>query len=129
MIADKARERMKDRVREITSRIRGRSIQSVIDELRPYLLGWRGYFHIQQRVSAFRELDGWIRHRLRMLHLKHWKNSATAYRKLRNRGLSEQDAAKVAGNLRSWWRNSHMAINFALPPRYFDGLGLPRLAA
>jgi hypothetical protein len=101
----------------------------VVAELRPYLLGWKAYFKLEERVSLFRELDGWIRHRLRMLHLKHWKNGPNAYRELRARGLSEQDARKVAGNLRSWWRNSHAALNRALPPSYFDRLGLPRLAA
>jgi hypothetical protein len=64
-----------------------------------------------------------------MLQLKHWTNGPTAYRELRKLGLGEQDAAKVAGNLRSWWRNSHLALNRALPPSYFDTLGLPRLAA
>jgi RNA-directed DNA polymerase len=128
-VASKALVAMKERVRAITGRTRGRSIPSVVAELRPYLLGWKEYFRLQERPSLFRELDGWIRHRLRMLQLKHWKNSRTAYRELRSRGLSEQDAAKVAGNLRSWWRNSHMALNRALPPSYFDTLGLPRLTA
>lgn len=128
-VASKALEAMKERVRLITSRTRGRSIPFVIAELRPYLLGWKAYFKLQERTSLFRELDGWIRHRLRMLHLKHWKNGSNAYRELRARGLPEQEARKVAGNLRSWWRNSHMALNRALPPSYFDGLGLPRLAA
>ena len=128
-IASKALKAMKERVRAITSRTGGRSISRVIEELRPYLLGWREYFRLQQQASLFSRLDGWIRHRLRMLQLKHWKNGPRAYRALRKLGLPEQDAAKVAGNLRSWWRNSHMALNFALPPRYFDKLGLPRLDA
>ena len=128
-VASKALEVMKERVRAITSRTRGRSIPSVVVELKPYLLGWKEYFKLQERPSFFQQLDGWIRHRLRMLHLKHWKNARNAYRELRARGLPEQDARKVAGNLRSWWRNSHMALNRALPPSYFDRLGLPRLDA
>ena len=128
-IASKTLEVMKERVRAITGRTRGRSLPFVVTDLRPYLLGWKEYFRLQERASLFRELDGWIRHRLRMLQLKQWKNGRTAYRELRNRGLSDSDAKKVAGNLRSWWRNSHMALNWALPPSYFDTLGLPRLAA
>jgi RNA-directed DNA polymerase len=128
-VADKALATMKEHIREITSRTRGRSIAAVIEELRPYLLGWKNYFGLQEKPSLFRELDGWIRHRVRMLHLKQWKNGPNAYRQLRARGLSHEDAAKVAGNLRSWWRNSHMALNWAPPPSYFDNLGLPRLAA
>jgi hypothetical protein len=61
--------------------------------------------YLQERPSLFRELDGWIRHRLRMLHLKQWKNGPNAYRQRRARGLSHEDAAKIAGNLRRWWRN------------------------
>ena len=127
-IADKALETMKDRVRESTSRTRGRSLTAVIAELKSYLVGWKNYFQLQQRTKQFSELDGWIRHRLRMLQLKHWKNAATAKRELRKLGLTEAEAAKVAGNLRSWWRNSAMMLNKALPPKWFDAQGLPRLA-
>jgi len=67
--------------------------------------------------------SGWIRHRLRMLHLKQWKNGPNSYRQLRALGLSHQDAAKVAGDLWSWWRNSHLALNRALPPSNFDSFG------
>jgi hypothetical protein len=100
-VARKSLEVMKDRVRVITSRTRGRSIPFVIAELRPYLLGWKEYVELQERTSLFRELDGWIRHRLRMLHLKHWKNGPNAYRELCARGLPELEARKVAGNLLS----------------------------
>ena len=51
-------------------------------------------------------LDGWIRHQLRMLQLKHWKNAATANQALCALSLTEAEAAKVAGNLKSWLRNS-----------------------
>ena len=120
---------MKERIRSMTRRTGGRSLRQVVAELRPYLLGWKEYFRLQERASHFKQLDGWIRHRGRMRQLKHWKNGPKAYRELRKLGLGEQDAGKVAGNLRSWWRNSHMALNQALPPSYFDKLGLPRLAA
>jgi len=127
-ISDKALAAMKDRVRQITRRTGGRSLTAVIEELRRYLPGWRNYFQLQQAGSRFRELDGWIRHRLRMLQLKHWKNAATVNKELRARGLTEAEAAKVAGNLKSWWRNSAMLLNKALPPKWFDAQGLPRLA-
>jgi len=78
---------------------------------------------------VFGELDEWIRHRLRAIHLKQWKRGTTIFRELRARGLSELKAAKVAANGRRWWKNSAKLINVAFPIRYFDGLGLPRLAA
>jgi group II intron reverse transcriptase/maturase len=127
-IAPQALKTMKDRVRQITRRNRGRSIDQVMSELRSYLTGWKAYFRLAETPGIFRSLEEWIRHRLRALHLKHWKRGRTIFRELRARGLSELAAARVAANGRRWWRNSAMAIHIALPNSYFDQLGLPRLA-
>lgn len=128
-VAKKALAKMKERVRDITKRSGGRSINQVATELRSYLLGWKEYFRLADTPGVFGELDQWIRHRLRAIHLKHWKRGTTIYRELRARGLSRDDAAMVARNGRRWWRNSGMLINKAFPIRYFDQLGIPRLAA
>ena len=127
-VSKKAIRAMKDRVREITQRNRGRSIKEVVAELRSYLTGWKEYYRLADTPKIFRELDEWIRHRLRALHLKHWKRGTTIYRELRTRGMSTRSAAQVAANGRRWWHNSAMAINVALPISYFDHLQLPRLA-
>ncbi len=127
-VAKKAVQAMKDRVRLITKRSRGRSIEQVVLELRSYLVGWKEYYRLADTPRIFSDLDEWVRHRLRALHLKHWKQGTTIYRELRSRGLSAHAAACVAANSRRWWKNSGMAINVALPTRYFDQLGVPRLA-
>ena len=121
-------DKMKRRVRQITRRSGGRSMANVTCELRRYLLGWRGYFRLADTPGVFRELDQWIRHRLRAIQLKQWKRGRTVYRELRSRGMSRDAAAIVASNARRWWRNSAMAINIALPNSYFESLGVPRLA-
>ena len=121
--------RLKDRVRQITSRTGGRSLVQVAEELRRYLLGWKGYFQLADTPKIFRGLDEWIRHRLRAIQLKQWKRGRTIFRELRARGMSRVQAAKVAANARSWWRNSAMVINIALPNTYFEGLGVPCLAS
>jgi len=128
-VAKKALVTMKDRVRDITKRSGGRSIASVVTELRGYLVGWKNYFRLADTPGVFSGLDEWIRHRLRATHLKQWKRGTTIYRELVKRGLSSRGAAKVAANGRRWWKNSGMTINIAFPIAYFDGLGLPRLAA
>jgi RNA-directed DNA polymerase len=125
----KALGTMKERVRLITKRSGGRSIERVASELRSYLLGWKAYFQLADTPGVFGDLDKWIRHRLRAIHLKHWKRGRTTFRQLRARGLSATGAAKVAGNGRRWWRNSGMLIHVAFPLRYFDQLGIPRLAS
>jgi RNA-directed DNA polymerase len=127
-VAKKALVTMKDRVRDITKRSGGRSIASVVGELRGYLVGWKNYFQLADTPGVFRDLDEWIRHRLRAIHLKQWKRGTTIYRELVKRGLSRRSAAKVAVNGRRWWKNSAMTINVAFPVTYFDALGLPRLA-
>jgi RNA-directed DNA polymerase len=128
-VAPKALHAMKERVREITRRSRSQSIATVARDLRSYLLGWKNYFRLADTPRIFGELDEWIRHRLRALHLKHWKRGRVIFRELRARGLSEHGAAKVAANGRRWWKNSAKLIHVAFPTRYFDELGIPRLAA
>ncbi len=128
-LAPKALGRMKDRVRLITRRTRGRSLQQVCEDLKGYLQGWKQYFQLAETPGVFARLDEWIRHRLRALQLKQWKRGRTIYRELRRRGLSRDAAAKVAAYGRCWWKNSAMGIHLALPNSLFDELGLPRLAA
>jgi group II intron reverse transcriptase/maturase len=127
-VADKALATMKECVRLITRRTGGRSIEQVCQQLRRYLGGWKEYFRLAETPRIFADLDAWIRHRLRAIHLEHWKRGRIIYRELRRRGLSHVGAAQVAVNGRRWWRNSALLINVAFPIRYFDRLGVPRLA-
>lgn len=128
-VAVQALDEMKDRVRRVTRRVCGRSLEQVVGELRSYLVGWKNYFRLAATPNAFRELDEWIRHRLRALQLKQWKRGRTTYRELVARGLASDSAAQVAAYTRRWWKNSAMALHLALPTRLFDELGLPRLGA
>ena len=128
-VAPKALETMKERVRQITDRNGGRSLESVFKELRSYLVGWKAYFRLADTPGIFQELDKWIRHRLRAIQLKQWKRGTTVYRELRALGLSEDAAARVAANARRWWKNASMVLNIALPTSYYDRMGVPKLAA
>jgi RNA-directed DNA polymerase len=127
-VAPKALEAMKDRVRQITARNGGRSMERVIEELRGYLTGWKAYFRLAETPGVLEDLDKWIRHRLRLVQLKQWKRERTTYRELRARGLGPGRAAQVAANTRSWWRNAAMAIHIAMPTSDYDRAGVPRLA-
>ena len=128
-IAPKALEKMKHRVREITRRRGGRSLNTVFAELRVYLTGWKAYFRFAQTPRVFSDLDEWIRHRLRMLQLKQWKRGSTIYREMKRLGANEDAARRVAANSRRWWRNSAKLLNSVLPTRYYDQQKIPRLAA
>jgi len=126
-VAPQAIERMKERVRELTRRSAGRSLPQMCKPLGRYLTGWKAYFRLAQTPGVFDDLDGWVRHRLRAVQLKHWKRGKVIYRELIARGMTDPAARKVAGNGRRWWHNSAMALHIALPNRLFDQLGVPRL--
>ncbi len=128
-VADQALVEMRERVRRLTRRTGGRSLGQIVQDLRPYLLGWKTYFRLADTPRVLSDQDEWVRHRLRAIQLKQWKRGRTAIRELVSRGLSRDRAAQVAVNTRRWWKNSAMALHIALPNRLFDQLGLPRLGA
>ncbi len=127
-VAPKALAAMKDRVREITARNGGRSMDRVIEELRSYLRGWKEYFRLAETPRVLSDLDEWIRHRLRLVQLKQWKRGKTIYRQMKRLGANEDAARGVAGNSRRWWKNSSKLLGIALPMSYYDRKGVPRLA-
>src|SRR5690606_2621565 len=104
------------------------SVEQTVEKLRPYVLGWKAYFGLAQTPGIWRELDEWLRHRLRAIQLKQWKRPKTIYRELKALGASEDVANQVAGNCHRWWRNSDGVIKRVLTIAYFDRLGLPRLS-
>lgn len=127
-VAAKPLETFKQRVRELTRRTCGRSMSDVVEQLRSYMLGWKGYFKLAQTPTVWKALDEWLRHRLRAIQLKHWKRGTTMYRELLKLGASPSVARQIAANSHRWWRNSAKLLNSVLTIAYFDRLGVPRLS-
>jgi RNA-directed DNA polymerase len=127
-VAVKPLATFKQRIRQLTRRSGGRSMSEVIERLRAYLLGWKGYFGMAQTSRVWRELDEWLRHRLRAVQLKQWKRGTTMYRELRALGAKPEVAHQIAANNRRWWRNSGKLLNSVLTIAWFDRFGLPRLS-
>src|SRR6266568_2988410 len=127
-IAPKALDKFKNRIREITCRTRGISLQQMVADLTPYLIGWRGYFGFCQTPRVLTNLEAWIRRRLRSYLWRQWQNGHNRFNELRRRGVPKFNAAVAAGSPTGFWRMSgHPAVQQALPNRYFDSIGLPRL--
>lgn len=126
-VADKAKATFKQRVRQLTRRSGGCSLEEVVRKLRIYVLGWKAYFRLAQTPKVWQELDQWMRHRIRAIQLKHWKRAKTIYPELLARNASPEVAAQVAANARRWWRNSGMLLNSVLTLAWADRLGIPRL--
>jgi RNA-directed DNA polymerase len=128
-IAPKTLLRFKKRVRELTKRNRGVSLERMVEQLSRYLIGWRGYFGFCQTPSVLRDLDSWIRRRLRCFQWKQWKRGKTRFAELRRRGVGKDLAAQTAGSPHGPWHTSRSpALSFALPAAYLDSLGLPSLS-
>ena len=129
-IAAKALDRFKTRVRELTDRTRGVSVDQLIEPLARYLIGWRGYFGFCQTPRVLTNLDARIRRRLRMYIWRQWQNGPNRFKELRRRGVPKLRAAVAAGSPTGFWRMSrHPAVQQALRNDYFDSIGLPRVAA
>lgn len=127
-IAPKAVDRFKGRVRELTSRTRGVSIERMAEELSRYLRGWLGYFGKCQTPSVLQSLEEWTRRRLRSAIWKQWKMGKVRFAELRKRGVGKDLAAQSAGSAHGPWRMANSpALGIALPNAYFDSLGIPRL--
>jgi len=127
-IAPKAVLRFKEKIRELTSRTRGVSIERMAEELAQYLRGWLGYFGKCQTPSVLKGLEEWVRRRLRSVLWKQWKRSRTRFAELRKRGVGKDLAAQTVGSAHGPWRLANTpALSIALPNAYFDSLGIPRL--
>jgi RNA-directed DNA polymerase len=126
-VATQALQRYKQRIRQLTQRQSGRSMTEIAQALRDYVPGWKAYFRLADTPTVWRELDKWMRHRLRAVQLKQWRSGPTTYRALRALGASEQLAQEVASHGGRWWCRSATGLHRVLTIAYFDRLGVPRL--
>jgi hypothetical protein len=127
-VSESALEKLKQTVRKLCRRTRGHSIVQIIAELRKSLLGWKAYFGIAEIKSPQRDVEKWIRRKLRCYLWKQWGRSG--YRKLRRLGVKRQRAWNTAKSAHGPWRLSKSpALYYALPNSYFRDLGLPTLVA
>jgi RNA-directed DNA polymerase len=123
-IADKAVTQFKGRVRELTRRHRGVSLEKMIADLNPFVRGWAGYFGFSQ-WRELPSLDGWIRRRLRCVVWVQWKTRGQRYRELRRLKVSERSASAAIFSPKGPWRLSFSeALHRAFTKARFRRLGL-----
>ncbi|QGP91117.1 Reverse transcriptase [Neomoorella glycerini] len=126
-LAPQTIERVKMKIREITSRNKPVSMEERIERLNAYLGGWIGYFALADTPSTFRNLEGWMRRRLRMCLWKQWKRVRTRYRELRALGLPDWVVHNFANARKGPWRMAHGPMNRALGNAYWQSQGLMSL--
>jgi RNA-directed DNA polymerase len=123
-VSDKAINAFKQKVRRLSRRTRGRTIYTIIAELRKYIQGWKAYFQLTEITSPLRDIDKWLRRRLRSYHWKQW--GRRGYRELRKRGVEVRLAWNTCKSAHGPWRLSKSpALYYALTNKHFAELGLP----
>src|SRR5947209_2456699 len=125
-IAPKALERFRKRIREITCRAKGVSIEATMAELVPYLRGWRGYFGFCETPEGLISLIRWVRLRLRAALWRQWKTPRRRRAALLELGVRPRKASNTAGSgLGPWYLARAKALSVGLSNAYFQSLGLP----
>ena len=120
--------RFRRRVREITRRAKGVSIDATMEELVPYMRGWRSYFGFCETPRVLAYLTSWVRARLRVALWRQWKTPRRRRAALLELGVRPKLASNTAGSSRGPWYLAHAkALSVALPNAYFQSLGLPHL--
>jgi RNA-directed DNA polymerase len=124
-LAPKSAERMKDRLRQLTRRRRGRALEEVIGDVNRYCNGWLGYYRFAECRSWLRDVDGWLRQKLRCYRLTQAKRASGIAALLRSCGIPEHMVWTTAASSRGWWPRCHTPGALAgMDLAWFDRLGL-----
>jgi RNA-directed DNA polymerase len=128
-VSDKSIERLKDKVRDITRRNRGIKFEIVIKELNKVIIGWTNYFRLANVwLATIRDIDGWIRRKVRCYRLKQCGRRYTIYKLLRSLGIPEQKSWNAIMYSQGWWQLSKkIAVGQAMNLNWFSQLGLQSL--
>ena len=117
--------RLKEKVRSLTTGNRSKSVKATINVLTPVLRGWISYFRLTEVRGVLEELDGWIKRKLRCLLWRQWKRPGTRTKNLQRAGLSKDRAMISAYNNHGpWWNSGASHMNQAIKNAWFRRLGL-----
>jgi group II intron reverse transcriptase/maturase len=125
-VADKSIDRFKGRIKEITKRNRGQKIEQIIKELNSAIIGWANYFYLADKwLAEIRDLDGWIRRKLRCYRLKQLGRKYTIVKFLMNHNIPANTSWNVVKYSQGWWHMSQKpAVGKAMNLVWFSRLGL-----
>ena len=126
---ENAQKKLKYQVKFLTGRSRGVSIQRVYHELRMFLTGYANYYMLGITYAETRELDHWIRRRMRLLYWKQWKRLRTRRRNLLKLGASKDTVKLATRSRKALWRICNVeVVRFAMPNKWLEEQGLVSLS-
>lgn len=126
-VSNEAIKRLKIRVKEITRGHRSQNVQQRVAILSRFLQGWMAYFRLIETPGKMRDLDCWIRHRLRMCMLKQWRKPRTRLRNLRALGVPPEHTSQYNSSHRYWFLADTKWINVALNNAFWEEMGYSSL--
>lgn len=127
-IHEKSIKRFKDKIKFYTNRNIGISMESRLKKLNQIMMGWINYYGIANAVAKLKELDKWIRRRLRACIWKQWKKISTRHRNLVKLGINKYKAWEYANTRKGYWRISKSPIlSKSLNNKYLESLGFVSL--
>lgn len=120
----KSVKKFKDKIRELTSRKQGRSVEQIIKRLKVYTIGWLGYYSIADMESKIAELNQWIRRRIRQIFWKQWKRIKTKHDNLVKLGIDNGKAWEWANSRKAYWRIADSwVLHKTLTNKYLASIG------
>jgi group II intron reverse transcriptase/maturase len=120
----KSLKKFKERIRELTSRKQGASIEIILAKLKRYTIGWLGYYSIADMKSRIEEFNGWIRRRIRQIYWKQWKGIKPKHDNLKRLGISDYVAWQWANSRLGYWRVAGSRIlTRTLTNKYLESIG------
>lgn len=123
-LSNESERRLKDKVRELTQRNKGISLEEMLQQLRTKMQGWLNYFRYARMKSKLESMDGWIRRKLKCFRLKQCKRTIGIVRWLRKLGVAENLSWRTALSGKGWWRLSNSpALNIGMNKRWFAEQG------
>jgi len=127
-LANRTKERFAEKMRHLTKRTRSGKMEDIVSEINRYTRGWTAYIRLATTPSVYKELDEWIRRRLRQMQWKRWKRGTTRYRELVRLGVPKERAALGAGGTSPWRMSRTPVIHEALSNAYWRNTGLESIA-
>lgn len=99
----KSVEKMRSRIRELTSRSNGWGYERRKEALKQFITGWVNYFKLADMKTLMMETDEWYRRRLRMVFWKQWKRISTKQTNLVKLGVAKSKAWEYANSRKGYW--------------------------
>ena len=125
-----AKSTVKRKLKNITKRNRGRSIEVLFKQIKQLMTGWVNYYGIGEMKSFMNELNGWLKRRIRQYIWKQWKNPQTKRKNLIHLGIEEQKAYEWSNTRKGYWRiSSSFILHRSLTDRKLAQLGYMNIAA